>query len=165
MLLIPKYENMLQLTGSLSIVLMDEDMKVKQELYVPNTIVTTGRNHIANRLGTASPDTRMSFMGIGTGSVAVAAGDTALGTEVAGNGYARISMSNTSGSNSVNVTNAVVTYSATFAANNPTVEVVLREAGIFNASTAGTMLCRTVFPIVTKQPADTLTVNWTITVS
>lgn len=168
MLLIPKYENMFQLTGSLSIILMDEDMKVKQELYVPNTIVASGRNHIANRLGVASPDTRMSFMGIGTGSVAVVSGiggDTALGTELAGSGYSRITMSNTSASNSVNVTNAVVTYSATFPANNPTTEQVLREAGIFNALTAGTMLCRTVFPIVTKQPADTLTINWTITVS
>lgn len=158
---------MFQLSGSLSIVLMDEDMKVKQELYVPNTIVTTGKNHIANRLGVASPDTRMSFMGIGTGSTAVAAGDTTLGTElvIGTNGYARISMSNTSGSNSVSVSGAVVTYSATFAANNPTNEVVLREAGIFNASSVGTMLCRTVFPIVTKQAADTLTINWTITVS
>ena len=165
MILIPKHQNVFQLSGSLSIVLFDEDMKVKQELYVPNTIVTAGKNHIANRLGVASPDTRMSFMGIGTGSTAVAAGDTTLGTELAGSGYARISMSNTSGANSVSVSGAVVTYSATFAANNPTNEVILREAGIFNASTAGTMLCRTVFPIVTKQAADTLTVNWTITVS
>lgn len=168
MILIPKHQNMFQLSGSLSIVLMDEDMKVKQEIYVPNTIVTSGKNHIANRLGVASPDTRMSFMGIGTGSTAVSVGppgDTALATELSGNSYTRITMSNTSASNSVNVTNAVVTYSATFAANNPTVEVVLREAGIFNASTAGVMLCRTVFPIVTKQPNDTLTINWTITVS
>lgn len=165
MILIPKHQNMFQLSGSLSIVLMDENMKVKQEIYVPNTIVTSGKNHIANRLGVASPDTRMSFMGIGTGSTAVAPENTALGVELSGSGYARVSMSNTSGANSVAVSGAVVTYSATFAANNPTNEVVLREAGIFNALTAGVMLCRTVFPIVTKQAPDTLTINWTITVS
>lgn len=175
MLLIPKYENMLQLSGSLSIILMDENMKVKQELYVPNTIVTSGRNHIANRLGVASPDTRMTFMGIGTNETAVLPANTTLGTElvIGTNNYSRVSMAATSGSNSVSVANAVVTYSATFVGGtgspltggNPNNEVVLREAGIFNASTAGTMLCRTVFPIVTKQQADTLTINWTITVS
>jgi hypothetical protein len=161
MILIPKYQNALQLSGSLSIVLLDEEMKLKQEVYVPNTIVTAGRNHIANRLGVASPDTRMSFMAIGTGSTAVAAGDTALGTEVG----TRISMSGTSGANSVAVSGATVTYSATFIAGNPASEAVLREAGIFNASSAGTMLCRTVFPIVTKQTGDTLTITWAVTVS
>ena len=168
MILIPKYENMLQLSGSLSIIVTDENMKVKQELYVPNTIVTSGKNHIANRLGAASPATRMSFMAIGTNPATVVVGppgDTALGTEASGTGYARIEMTGTSGTNSVNVTNAVVTYSATFPAGNPAASIILREAGIFNASTSGTMLCRTVFPIVTKEPLDTLTINWTITVS
>lgn len=153
---------MFQLTGSLSIVLLDEGMKLKQEMYVPNTIVASGKSHIANRLGASSPATRMSFMGIGTGSTAVVDGDPGLGTEVG----TRISMTGTSGSNSVGVSGATVTYQATFPPSNPnTADVVLREAGIFNALTAGTMLCRTVFPIVTKQLGDTLTITWSVTVS
>jgi hypothetical protein len=61
----------------------------------------------------------------------------------------------------------VVSYSANFAANNPSAPAggaVLREAGIFNAASGGTMLCRTTFPIVTKLPADALTITWTITI-
>ena len=41
----------------------------------------------------------------------------------------------------------------------------ITEAGIFNASTNGTMLCRTVFPVVTKQAGDTIAITWKVTVS
>jgi hypothetical protein len=41
----------------------------------------------------------------------------------------------------------------------------ISEAGIFNASSGGTMLCRTVFPVVNKQASDTIAITWTITIS
>jgi len=56
-----------------------------------------------------------------------------------------------------------VKYSATFIAGEAT--GALTEAGVFNALTAGTMLCRTVFSTVNKAAADLLTINWTITIS
>ena len=66
------------------------------------------------------------------------------------------------------VTNDAVQYVATFAANVATGP--LNEAGIFNATTAGTMLCRTVFGggssgVINKGANDTLTITWKITVS
>jgi len=39
------------------------------------------------------------------------------------------------------------------------------EAGIFNASSAGDMLARTVFSTINKAAADTLGITWTITVN
>ena len=163
MILIPKYQNMLQLTGSLSIVLLGEDMKLKQEIYVPNTIVTTGKDHIASRLGATTVPTKMEYMGIGTNATSVVPGDDDLIAEVG----SRIQMSGTSGQNSVSVLNSTVTYSATFPPDNPPATQEIREAAIFNAGTLGTgvMLCRTVFPIVTKQTGDTLTITWAVTVS
>lgn len=166
-MLIPKYNNTVELSGALSIVVFDTELQtVKQELFIPNLVVTTGKVFIASRMiGTSA--TVMSHMGIGTGfSSDTDAAQTALGAEltVAGGytGYTRAAVTATSNAN-------VVTYSANFAANNPSAPTStgagLREAGIFNASTAGTMLCRTVFPIVTKMPADALTITWTITVS
>lgn len=166
MILIPKYNNTIEVGGSLSIVVTDTiENKIKQELYVPNLVVSTGKTFIASRIvGTSSAI--MSHMGIGTDSTTEVVGNTALGAEltVAGGytGYARASL--TTASNSANV----VTYVATFPANNPSAPsggAVLREAGIFNASTGSTMLCRTTFPIVTKLPADALTITWTITIS
>lgn len=45
-------------------------------------------------------------------------------------------------------------------------EVAITEAGIFNHPVAGqakqTMLCRTVFSVVTKQPEDSLQITWSI---
>ena len=165
MILIPKYRNIVELAGSLSIIVTDSlTNNIKQELYVPNMVVTAGKGYIASRMVGTTANV-MSHMGIGTSSTAEAAGDTALGAEltVAGGytGYSRASLTTSSASTNI------VTYSANFAANNPSAPsggAVLREAGIFNASTAGTMLCRTTFPIVTKLPADALTVTWTITI-
>jgi len=169
MILIPKYNNIVELGGSLSIIVTDTTTNtIKQELYVPNAVVFTGKIFIASRVvGTSA--SIMSHMGIGTDSTTVDAGTTtsllgnqALGAELTGNGYTRAALG-TATNNSSNV----ITYSANFAAQNPNAPsggAVLREAGIFNASTAGTMLCRTVFPIVTKLPADALTITWTVTI-
>ena len=41
----------------------------------------------------------------------------------------------------------------------------ITEAGIFNASSSGTMLCRTVFSVVNKGASDSMTITWTVTVS
>ena len=64
---------------------------------------------------------------------------------------------------STTVSTNTITYVASFAAGTGTGAVT--EAGIFNASSAGTMLCRTVFPVVNKQSGDSMTVTWTVTVS
>jgi hypothetical protein len=170
MILIPKYNSMVELSGSLSIIVTDTITNtIKQELYVPNAVVFTGKTFIASRIvGTSKAI--MSHMGIGTGSLPVDTGttvalpgNTALGAEltIGTNNYSRATTTVASFSGNV------ITYSSNFAAQNPNAPVggvELREAGIFNASSAGDMLCRTVFPIVTKLPADALTITWTVTI-
>ena len=96
--------------------------------------------------------TAMSHMAIGTGSTAAAAGDTALGTE-----SARTALTSTT------VTNNEVVYVDTFGAGTGTGAIT--EAGVFNASSGGTMLCRTVFSVVNKGADDSMTITWTVTVS
>lgn len=173
MILIPKYQNVIEVGGSLSIIVTDGlTNQIKQEVYVPNLIVTLGKAFIASRMvGTAQAT--MSHMGIGTDSsvnadAAIEVAKTALGAELTVSpggytGYARAALTPTP-----SATNNVVTYATTFNAQNPSAPsggAVLREAGIFNAATGGTMLCRTTFPIVTKLPADALAISWTITIS
>jgi len=94
----------------------------------------------------------MSHMAIGTGSTPAAAGDSALGTQAA-----RVALTSTT------VTNAEVAYVATFGAGTGTGAIT--EAGLFNASSGGTMLCRTVFSVVNKGSSDSMTITWTVTVS
>lgn len=117
---------------------------------IPNLVVTAGKNFIASRMTDST--TAMSHMAIGSTNTAAAAGNTGLGGEL---GRVALSSSSTTG--------AVTTYSATFPAGTGTGAVV--EAGIFNASSSGTMLCRTTFAVVNKGANDTLTITWQITIS
>jgi hypothetical protein len=172
MILIPKYSNLIEVAGSVSLVLTDQESgEIRQEIYVPNLVVTTGKNFIASSMlkTTTNTPAAMTHMGIGLGSTLEVAGDLALGQELtigtSPYGYSRAVVTGAIGTSANQVQ-----YSATFAANNPNSSIgsggaALREAGIFNAATAGTMLCRTTFPVVTKLAADALTITWTITIS
>lgn len=58
---------------------------------------------------------------------------------------------------------AQTTYTATFGAG--IAFGAWTEAGLFTAASAGIMLSRTVFPVITKGPLDSITVTWTLTIS
>lgn len=139
------------MTGDLKIVLTDENGQIKHEQEIKNLVVTTGKNFIASRMKDATA-TAMSHMAIGSGTTAAAAGDTTLGTELG-----RVSLTSTT------VTTNNVAYVATFPAGTGTGAVT--EAGLFNASSSGTLLCRTVFSVINKGAADTLGITWTVTVN
>ncbi len=141
----------IKMTGDLKIVLTDENGQIKHEQEIKNLVVTTGKNFIASRMKDTT-DTAMSHMAIGSGTTAAAVGDTALGTQLG-----RVSLTSTT------VTTNNVAYVATFPAGTGTGAVT--EAGLFNASSGGTMLCRTVFSVINKGSADTLGITWTVTVN
>lgn len=140
-------------SGALKILVTAADGTVKHDQEVKNLVVTTGLGFIASRMRDATASV-MSHMAIGTGSTAAAAGQTGLGTE-----SARVALASTT------VTGNQVTYVATFPAGTPATLTAITEAGIFNAGSAGTMLCRTVFAAVNKDVNDTLSITWTVTIS
>lgn len=144
----------LKATGELQIILRDANGNIKEQKTVPNLVVTTGKNFIAASMlkTTTNSPVAMTHMGLGTGNTAANAADTALQTAIG-----------TRSTVTPSVATNVVTYSATFAAGNATGAIT--EAGIFNASSAGTMLCRTVFSVVNKDAGDSLTINWNITIN
>jgi hypothetical protein len=143
-------QDFIKATGDVTLVLRGPDGQIKDTQEIKNLVVTTGKNFIAGRMtGTA---TIMSHMSIGSTATAAAAGDTALGGELG-----RVALS------SGTTTGAVTTYAATFPAGTGTGAVV--EAGLFNASSAGTMLARTTFAVVNKGANDTVTITWAVTIS
>lgn len=144
-------QDSIKLTGELRITVTNPKGNVKHEVVVPNLVVTAGKNLIASRLKDTT-DAAMSHMAIGTGSTAAAAGDTTLGTEAG-----RVALTSTT------VTANAVAYVATFGAG--TGSGAITEAGLFNASSSGDMLCRTVFSVINKGAADTLGITWTVTVN
>lgn len=145
-------QEQMSVKGRLSVVLFDADGKVKQSQEIPNLVVNTGLAFIASRMKDTT-DAAMSHMAVGSGTTAAAAGNTALETQIG----SRVSLTSTT------VTANATAYVATFAAGTGTGAIT--EAGIFNASTAGTMLCRTVFSVVNKGADDTLQITWTITLN
>jgi len=150
------FNDSIKMTGNLKLVLTDEHGNVKQEEEVKNLVVTVGKNFIASSMTktTTNSPAAMTHMEVGTGTTAAAAGDTALQTAVASS---RVTLTSTT------VTTNNVAYVATFPAGTGT--GALTEAGIFNASSSGTMLCRTVFSVINKGAADTLGITWTVTVN
>jgi hypothetical protein len=143
----------LKLKGRLTVNLIAENGTVKETQEIPNLVVTTGKTFVASRMAGTSASV-MSHMAIGTSSTAAAVGNTTLGSEVA-----RVALTSTTASG-----NDIV-YVATFPAGTPASAAGVVEAAILNASSGGTMLCRTVFSIINKANTDSLSITWTITAS
>ena len=139
--------------GKVTLVLTGSDGAVKETREVENLVVQVGLNYIASRMKDATA-TVMTHMEVGTSSTAASLAQTTL--------VAAVSASRTA-LTSTTVTTSSVAYACTFGAGVGT--GALTEAGIFNAASAGTMLCRTVFSVINKGAADTLTITWTIAVS
>jgi hypothetical protein len=142
----------LKLRGDLGIVLRDKDGNIKEQRTEKNLVVSAGLNFICDRMEGTS-EAVMSHMAVGSGTTAAAAGNTDL-ESILGSREAL---------DSTTVTDNTITYVSSFEAGEGTGAIT--EAGIFNASTAGTMLCRTVFSVVNKAADDTLQITWTITLS
>lgn len=145
----------LKLSGQLNIVLRDKAGNIKDEREVKNLVVTTGLAFIASRMVGTSKNV-MSHMALGSSTTAAAAGQTDL-VSVLGSRVALASSTITGSDNNK------VAFAATFGAGAGTGAVT--EAGIFNASSSGDMLCRTVFSVVNKSADDTVSITWTVTIA
>jgi hypothetical protein len=143
----------IKITGDVKIDVIGADGAVKDSREIKNLVVTVGKNYIASRMKDATA-TAMTHMELGTGTTAAAVGDTTLQTAISGS---RVTLTSTT------VTTNAVAYVASFPAGTGTGAVT--EAGVFNASSAGTLLCRTVFSVVNKGANDAMSITWTITVS
>ena len=138
-------------TGELEIVVRDSQGNIKETRKAKNLVVAAGKTYLASRaVGTSS--SIMSHMAIGTGTGTPVSTDTTLGTEAG-----RVTLA--SASNSANA----ITYTATFPAGTGTGAIT--EAAVLNASSSGTMLCRTTFPVVNKAAGDSIAVTWVVTIS
>jgi hypothetical protein len=145
----------LKLSGELSIVLKDKDGNVKDNRQVKNLVVDSGLAFIISRMAGTDKGV-MSHMALGAGTTAAAATQTDLVSMLG----AREALDTTT---ILGTKNEKVQYVCSFEAGDATGAVT--EAGIFNASSAGDMLCRTVFDVVNKAADDTMTVTWVITVA
>lgn len=138
--------------GHLTITLRDQDGKVKEVRFVKNLVVDTGKELITSRLlGTGNAP---SHMAIGTGTITPLASDTTLGSELTRGVFVSAPTQNA----------RTVTFIATYPAGTGTGNIT--EAGLFNASSAGTLIARTTFaPPFNKTALDSLTIEWDVTIN
>lgn len=133
-------------------------LRTKEIHEYDNLVVTAGKAAIANFLSHASPtptSIRVNYVALGSGTNSPAAGDTQLQTEV----FRKVTASADNASNVATIT-GFFTQTETSG--------TYREAGLFMSGTAsantGTLLSRVAINI-TKSGAQTLTIEWTITIS
>lgn len=142
----------LKLTGHVSYKLFRADGSLKDAWDVNNIVVTAGKTYLAAWIAAASQaGAFMAYVAAGSGSTAAALADTALGTELA-----RVAGTVTS---SVNVWQNQATFSAGVGTGT------WAEAGLFSASSSGTMFARQVFSARVKEATDTIQVTWQVTIS
>lgn len=147
-------EHGLKPSGRLKISLYGPDGYLKQEMVTDNLVTSVGLQHIAALLSSAGAS-GMTHMAVGSGSTSAALGDTTLGAELA-----RVALS--SRLQLVGADANKCQYVASFPAGTATGN--LTEAGIFNNSSGGVILSRTVFASLTKGANDVLQITWTLTV-
>lgn len=138
--------------GHVRIELRDKHGKLKQLREIDNLIVTTGRDAIIERLDSSPTTAQPSHMSLGTSGTAPAAGNTTLTGEPT-----RVALSSNTSSG------GVLTLVGNWGAGAATGS--WSEAGVFNASTTGTMYSRAVFTTIAKGASDTLQITWTYTLT
>jgi hypothetical protein len=142
----------MRIIGILDLVLKDEKGRVKETRKMENLIVNNGKYGIADQLIASPTINKPSHFAVGTGSTAPSATQTALVSETG----TRVTFSSKTRSGKV------VTMVGTFAAGNGT--GALTEAGIFNASSSGSMYSRVTFSVINKGASDSLELTWTYTI-
>ncbi len=143
--------------GYIKIELFDKDGNVKQIVEKENTFMAVGDAHVADQLAATPTEAAMGWMAVGSGDTPFTTSSTALTDEIDRNALSGGYPEQQSGGDD----NDVV-YKATWAAGDAT--GALTEAGIFNSSSAGTMLAASTFSVINKGASDTLTITWTVTV-
>jgi len=140
--------------GNLKVELRDEHGLVKAMREIDNVFTDAGDAHVADQMESSPDEDAMSHMAVGTSTTTLTAGDTTLGGETDRNALTSFTQGAGGDDNKV-------VYVGDWAAGDATAAIT--EAGIFNSSTAGTMLCASTFSVINKGASDTLQISWTVT--
>ena len=127
-----------------------------QEQYAtPNLVVTAGLAELAKLAINTGTPTAFSYIAVGTDGTAAAAGQTALVAEITNSGLARAT-----GTKSVVQTTVAGDTSQLLKEFSVTGIKAIKEVGVLNAASAGTMLSRTVITTKNVDSGDTIEITY-----
>jgi len=144
--------------GSIRMVLGDLSGNAVKEMNFHNLLVTVGRSWVLGQLESVNIQTAqtISYMAIGSSTVAPTTGDSLLGAEVT---RLAIGTFTTTG-----LTNNPPSWQAATSFATNLANTTLAEVGLFNTATAntGTMLAHATFASFVKATSNTLSISYTI---
>lgn len=146
----------LRLRGAIRMVLSDLEGNTILEKSFHNLAVTQGRSWVLGQLETVNQVTSqtISYLAIGSSTIAPTTGDTALNAEVVRNAIGTF-VTSTLTQNPPNFSCLV-----SFATNQG--NTTLAECGLFNSSASGTMLAHATFSSFVKATSNILNLTYTI---
>lgn len=149
----------LKVHGSFELLHRNAAGEILDQRTIKNLVVDVGKAGIAGLINGVVTNF-YDYMAIGTGTTAAAAGDTALGTEISTSGGARAlaTLSRVTTTDTNDTAQFVLTYSFTGS-------FAVTEAGLFDASAAGNLLCRQVFSAVNVANGDSLQITWKVQIT
>lgn len=158
-----KSENMKSL-GHIQLVVYGADGAIKGYRQTDNLVVTNGDNVTANQIFGTTLTTTTSFggafkyIGVGSSSTAAAVTQTNLQTQVSSHRQGTVTNGAIHGTAQIQVT---------FPANRLTNSsaVGIQESGLFDGYNATNLFARQTFTSISVNPADTLQVTWTVTIT
>lgn len=130
---------------------------LKETRHIKNLITSAGKAGMASRCNGDGAEAAFTYLALGTGTGAAAAGDTTLGTESTDSGLARAAA--TCSRVTTTVTNDTAQLLKQWTASG---SVAVTESGVLNAASAGTLLARQVFSAINCVSGDTLQITWKI---
>jgi hypothetical protein len=120
-----------------------------------NLVVSAGKAGAASRINGSGGEAAFTYIALGTGTGAAAAGDTVLGTELATSGLSRAN--STASRVTTTVTNDTAQLQNTFTVTGTQ---AVTESGVLNAASTGTLLARQVFSAINVVNGDSLQITW-----
>lgn len=143
--------------GWFDIAVRAKDGRIKEGRVVHNLVTSAGKAGAASRLNGSGAAAAFTYLAVGTGTTAAAIGDTTLQTEVATSGLSRVNA--TVSLVTTSVTNDTAQLQNTFSVSGT---VAVTEAGILNAASVGTLLCRQVFSAVNVVSGDSFVLTYKV---
>ncbi len=155
------FKSNFELHGSVRIVHRDKDGNVKSDTgWLKNTITNAGKAETTNLLGNVSTPAAFTYLAVGSNNIAESASHTALQSEITTSGLARAAA--TVSRVTTTQTNDTLQLEKTWTAS---ASVTVEEVGIFNGSSAGTMLGRKLTGSKALANGETLKVTYKVQVS
>lgn len=150
------YNTSIEVTGKYDIKIFRKDGSLKDCFTVKNLIVNAGKAQLALLAGDATA-TPFTYLELGTSSTAVGASQTALQAAITDSGLARAAA--TVSRTTTSVTNDTLSLVYTWTASGTK---AIEEIGVFNASSAGTMLSRALTSTKTILSGETIQATYTV---